>query len=88
MSFKVATPLGVNLTNEEIREVEEQVFQLASKMRIPLSKGTCIVVNKPQYFALKHHRAVPGFPVPEELWMCGYKILPGWCSKPVVVEID
>ena len=69
------------VTDADIVELEEQIFQIASKLK---NSDLCIVVNKPQYLALKVHRKWKGHP----LLMCGFKILPGWCSKPVVVEVN
>lgn len=87
MSYRIPIPDNkggyqtILVTENDITELEEQIFQIASKLK---NSELCIVVNKPQYLALRAYRKAVGYP----LLMCGFRILPGWCSKPVVVEVD
>jgi hypothetical protein len=75
---------------EDMKQLEEEIFQIAKQVK---NTDMCIVVNKPQYLCLKDYRSIyqvivnRGGTTPP-LTMFGHKILPGWCSKPVVVEID
>lgn len=90
----VPTPNGgfrtVEYTVDDMKKLEEEIFQIARQVK---NTDMCIVVNKPQYLALKEYRSIyqvtmnRGGATPP-LSMFGHKILPGWCSKPVVVEVD
>jgi hypothetical protein len=79
------------ITQEEVIELEEQIFQLAKHFQQAIRPNVCIVVNKPHYLALVEYRkSLPGYlriVHPQDLYICGFKILPGWCSKPVIVEL-
>jgi hypothetical protein len=80
----------VVVPQERVTELEEEIFELAKQ--VPYSPNFCIVVNKPEYIALCEYRKGLSSPtvasgLPQHLHICGFRILPGWCSKPVIVEL-